>query len=253
MLKLLKTRGVNIGEGLPKIAVSITGDTEDRIKDQIKNMDLKKIDIVEWRADCFKDVLDKKKVLRVLKSIREKLKEIPIIFTFRTKAQGGNKNISLEEYTDLNLDIARSKMVDIIDIELFLDIKRMKTLIKDIKKQSMFTIASHHDFLKTPNRDEIKVILDELDSTADILKLAFMALSPEDVFRLMELAKSSKENINKPMIIISMGELGKISRVSKTNSSISFAALDRASAPGQFGVDALYETINYKSNNFEDR
>ena len=47
------------------------------------------------------------------------LKALPLLFTFRSKKEGGETELSDEAYFALNREAARSGLVDVIDIELF--------------------------------------------------------------------------------------------------------------------------------------
>lgn len=246
-MKIIKVRDINIGEGIPKIAVSITGRTKKEIVDIVKRIDLEKVDIVEWRGDFFKDILDIDKVLEVLQILRKSLNNTPIIFTFRTKKEGGQKEISLDYYYLLNKTIGDLKIVDIIDIEVFSNLEKIQRLIKSIQEEGTFVIGSSHDFSKTPSEEEMISKLKQLENLgADILKLAVMPKDSDDVLRLLNMTNKMKSHINKPIVTISMGSLGLISRISGElfGSSISFGALDEKSAPGQIPVDNLFNILS---------
>lgn len=243
----LKIKDLMIGEGIPKIAVSITGRTEEEILDIISIIDKRKVDLVEWRADFFRDILDMKKVLAVLKSIRERLIDVPIIFTFRTEKEGGEMTIPIDYYIHLNMDIAESQMVDIIDIEVFSIYKEKEDLIETIHEKGVYVIGSNHDFLITPSEDEMILKLKSIEEAgADILKLAVMANTSEDVLSLLNITNKMKIQTKKPLITMSMGKLGIISRISGEvfGSSITFGALDKANALGQISVDKLFDILN---------
>lgn len=243
----LEIRNLKIGQGLPKIAVSITGSTRSEIEDIVRGIDLEKVDLVEWRADFFLDIFDRKKLLEVLYFLRKKL-PIPIIFTFRSLEEGGERDISIEEYIDINKTVAKSKIIDIIDIEVFKIEKDIKNLIKEIQESGSYVIASNHDFSKTPSKEDMTFKLETMEKTgADILKIALMPKTSGDVLRLLDVSNQMKNRTEKPLVTISMGELGKISRVSGGvfGSSISFAALEKTSAPGQITVDELFNMLEW--------
>lgn len=149
-MKSIKVKDVIIGEPSPKIAVSIIGTTIEEILEILETIDRKKVDIVEWRADYFEDVFDPIKVLEALKLIRKDLIDIPIIFTFRTKEEGGQKEIDIDYYTALNKIVAASGYVDLIDIQVFLDKNVVIENIDNIQRENVFVIGSNHDFTKLP-------------------------------------------------------------------------------------------------------
>ena len=60
---------------------------------------------MEWRVDYFQGVGDVQRVVDTARELNEALGEIPILFTFRTKREGGEKEIGMEDYTALNLSL----------------------------------------------------------------------------------------------------------------------------------------------------
>ena len=59
-------------------------------------------DVVEWRADWYTEVFRWECVEYMLQSLREILGEIPLLFTFRTRQEGGEQAIALSVYQELN-------------------------------------------------------------------------------------------------------------------------------------------------------
>ena len=79
----------------------------------------------------------------------------------------------------------------------------------------------------------------------DILKLAVMPRDRIDVMRLMKVTTEMSQRINRPLITMSMGDLGKISRISGeiTGSVMTFGTAGKASAPGQIALEELYQFL----------
>ena len=92
-MNTVKVRNIEIGSGVPKICVPIVGVTKDEIIAEAKTFDSIPVDVVEWRVDWFEGVFEFDKVEDVLKDLREALGETPILFTFRTSKEGGEKAI----------------------------------------------------------------------------------------------------------------------------------------------------------------
>ena len=105
-MKTVKVRKIEIGSGVPKICVPIVGVTKDEIIAEAKTFDSIPVDVVEWRVDWFEGVFEFDKVEDVLKDLREALGETPILFTFRTSKEGGEKAIEAEPYKELNIAAA---------------------------------------------------------------------------------------------------------------------------------------------------
>ena len=110
-------RNVAIGEGIPKICVPIVGKTREEILDAAKKILPIGADVVEWRVDWYEDIFDFEKVEETAKQLREVLGEIPILFTFRTSKEGGEKAIETPVYVELNQKISATGYVDLVDME----------------------------------------------------------------------------------------------------------------------------------------
>ena len=115
-MNTIKIRDIEIGAGAPKIIVPIVGVTKEDIINEAKTFDSIPVDVVEWRVDWFEGVFDFSKVEDVLKDLREVLGNIPLLMTFRTSKEGGEKEISVSDYAALNIAAAQSGYVDLIDI-----------------------------------------------------------------------------------------------------------------------------------------
>ncbi len=93
-MKSVTINNVTIGEGIPKICVPIVGVTKQDIFQEINQMNTEDIDLIEWRSDWYEYCFDIPKVLQTLCEIKNMMKQIPILFTFRTAKEGGQKEIS---------------------------------------------------------------------------------------------------------------------------------------------------------------
>lgn len=245
-MKTISVKSLIIGTGIPKIAVPIIANTKQEIIKKAKSLDKEKIDIVEWRADFYKDVFDIKEVLKTLSELSATIRNIPLIFTFRTKKEGGEKEISMDYYTALNKAVAESGNVDLIDIEILSNEMVVKQNIKNIHKADVFVIGSNHDFLRTPEKEDMMFRLKKIESLGvDILKLAVMPRSIEDVLSLLWVTNDIKKHTKKPIITIAMGPLGVISRISGEffGSAMTFGAMGEVSAKGQMPVEELFNTL----------
>ena len=118
MANVIEVRGVKIGEGVPKIIVPIVGVTKEEILAAAASFKEVRLDLVEWRVDWFEGVFDFAKVEDVLKDLRPALGDVPILFTFRTSKEGGEKAIEPEAYAELNIKASQTGLVDLIDVEI---------------------------------------------------------------------------------------------------------------------------------------
>lgn len=238
---------LEIGKGVPKICVSVMGNTKDAIIEEAKAIVEKKPDLIEWRADYFERVNDFDSVREVLESLRVLLGEIPLIFTFRTEKEGGKKAIVLKDYVSLNLFVSELEAVQIIDIEYYMQPSRMKELVTQIKKNRKIVLASQHRFDKTPPHSKMIKILEELElSGADLVKLAVMPQRESDVNNLMlTVNEATCGRLQKPIIAMAMGTLGLASRIGGElyGSSVTFGCVGEPSAPGQLPIELLKEEL----------
>lgn len=243
MKQVVRVKGVTIGEGIPKICVPMVGKTLDELLEEAHLLKTIDLDIIEWRADFFEEVEDTSKVKMALKTIREVLTDKPIIFTFRSAKEGGQREVTSEFYFELNKEIIKTKLIDIVDIELFNDEVEIKRLIDEAHKNNVAVIISNHDFDKTPFKEEIiSRILMAFELGGDIAKIAVMPNSAEDVITLLDATRIMKEEYaDRPIITVSMGGKGLISRlaVELFGSDLTFAAVKNTSAPGQISVEEL--------------
>jgi len=105
---------------------------------------------------------------------------------------------------------------------------------------------SYHNFTETPDNDELlerAQLAEEIG--ANVVKLAVMPKSKEDVFRLLDVTRTLDRKLDCPVITMSMGELGAMSRVNGWlyGSCLTFAVGVEVSAPGQIAIEPLRESI----------
>jgi len=253
MKKVVCIKGVMIGSGLPKICIPMVGITVNELIEEaefLKNIDF---DLVEWRVDFFEYVTDIDKVKDALTKIRSILVDKPILFTFRSAKEGGQKEVDTEFYVELNKSIVETKIVDAIDVELFNDEKDIKMLIEAAHNSGAAVIISNHDFYKTPKKEEIVARLQRAQQLGgDIPKIAVMPTSTEDVITLLDATRIMKEDYAEgPIITMSMAGKGVISRLSGEifGSDITFGSAKKVSAPGQIPVADLRNIIQLLHNN----
>ena len=242
-MNTVKVRNIEIGAGIPKICVPIVGVTKEEIIAEAKTFDSIPVDVVEWRVDCFENVFEFDKVEDVLKDLREALGETPILFTFRTSKEGGEKAIEPEPYKELNIQAAKSGYVDLVDVEVFTGDEIVKEIIENAHACGVKVVASNHDFDKTPEKDEIVRRLQKMQElNADIPKIAVMPTCKKDVLTLLSATEEMYTNYaDRPIITMSMAGTGVISRLCGEvfGSALTFGAAKKASAPGQMGVEDL--------------
>ena len=189
-------------------------------------------DIIEWRADF----LPKDEILQVAPAIFEKFAGRELLFTLRTRAEGGEIELSAQEYVQVIKDVTQLYQPEYVDFEYFGN--------KDVFDQMLDfpnLVLSYHNFQETP--ENMMEILSELTSlNPKVVKVSVMAHTEQDVLDLMNFTRGFKTlNPEQEYVTISMGKVGKVSRITSdvTGSSWSFASLDVASAPGQISLSNM--------------
>lgn len=247
-MSTVKVRNVVIGEGMPKICVPIVGKTKEDILKAASVIKATRHDIIEWRVDWFEDAFDFDKVTEVLNELRVLLEDTPLLFTFRTANEGGERAIDKNRYLKLNLDVILTNLIDLVDVELFSGDDIVSKIVTKAHANNVKVIASNHDFDKTPDKDEILERLTKMQKLgADIPKIAVMPTCKKDVITLLTATEEMATNhCDTPIITMSMGSMGLISRLcgEAFGSAITFGAIGKTSAPGQMNVEDLSKVLN---------
>lgn len=247
-MQTVRVRNTEIGAGIPKICVPIVGITKEEILTEAKSFDSIPVDVVEWRVDWFEGVFDFEKVLEVLKELRAALGETPLLLTFRTSKEGGEKEIADADYAALNIKAAQSGYVDLVDVEIFTGDAIVQEIIQGAHAAGVKVIASNHDFDKTPAKEDIVSRLRKMQQMgADIPKIAVMPQNKKDVLTLLAATEEmASQYADRPIITMSMAGTGVISRLCGEvfGSALTFGAAKKASAPGQMGVQDLSTILN---------
>lgn len=250
-MKTVKVRNTVIGEGIPKICVPIVGVTKADILEEAKALHSLPVDVVEWRIDWFEGVFDEERLLDALKDLRAELGDLPILMTFRTSKEGGEKAIDPETYAALNIHAAESGLVDLVDVEVFTGDEIVSRIIKGAHAAGVKVVTSNHDFDKTPEQSDIVGRLKKMESLdADILKIAVMPRSKKDVLTLLAATEEMSSCTDRPVITMSMAGTGVISRLCGEvfGSALTFGAAKKASAPGQMNVKDLKTVLTLLHN-----
>lgn len=245
-MNTIKIKNVEVGKGIPKICIPLTGKNREEIIEEMEIVKKSNPDLIEWRVDFFEESDNPERVCEMLGTINDSFKQIPVLFTFRTKEEGGEKSIMSEDYVKLLKEVSERRLADIVDVQVFWYGEKSEDFIKELKETGAVVLASSHHFEGTPSVREMSDALYTMENRgADIVKLAVMPQSGKDVCALLEATMERKEHSNKPMITMSMGQSGMLSRIcgELTGSCVTFASGKQASAPGQIKADELKKVL----------
>ncbi|WP_431306799.1 type I 3-dehydroquinate dehydratase [Acinetobacter dispersus] len=230
-----------------KTIVPITAKTKEQAIAQAKviaaNADA---DLAEFRIDLLNFANDSKQVIALGQELKQILGAKPMIATIRTHNEGGQLTISDADYGKTYQVYLQQPFMDMLDVEMFRDQHIVKNTVKLAHAKKVLIVMSNHDFQKTPPEAEIiKRLLKQDELGADILKIAVMPQSKQDVFTLMNATLIVSQQSKKPLLTMSMGKLGTISRIATANmgGSFSFGMIGEASAPGQIDVTQLKQFL----------
>lgn len=235
-MRCIPLQGLRFGEGLPKLCVPLTGNGMPALLSELQQVADLPADLFEWRLDCFFG-----NPLPVLPQVLENLGDKPLLCTLRTQGEGGQVRLSPEEYERRLVDLLQTGGFGFVDIELSCGEERAARLAELAKSRGISVVLSKHDFHQTPPKEEIAATLRRMKALgADLPKYAVMPRTPGDVLALLAATWEASSEIG-PVITMSMGELGKITRAGGGvfGSCLTFGAGLNASAPGQIDAENL--------------
>lgn len=237
-------RGLRLGAGRPKICVPVMAGTAAALTRGIAAAKSAGAELVEWRADyCGESAGDD----GLFRQLRAAAGETPLLFTFRTKEEGGECALPQERYLALLARAAGSGCFDLLDVELMACGGAIAGAVAAAQKKGVRVVVSSHDFHGTPPLD---VMLERLhrmrQAGADIPKLAVMPHSAADVLALLQATEQFSREADCPVITMAMGALGRISRIAGEmfGSAVTFGAVGGCSAPGQLDVASLRTVLD---------
>lgn len=194
---------------------------------------------IELRLDTFPDFK--------LQDVRDFLKKakMPVMLTLRRKDQGGEYQGSDEERLKLIETLCALKP-EYVDLEYDVPTEFKKRLFETFP--DILFISSYHDFSGMP--EDLESIYDQVKTPfAHICKIAVTAQSTTDALKMLLFVKKHSEN--NQLIGICMGEKGEASRILAplAHNYLTYASLEKSSAPGQLSADTLQNIYNFSKLN----
>ena len=235
-MSVLRAGNTTLEDGKVRICVPIAYETEKEILEESVRIGKSSVaDIAEWRIDWYQDVFQPRKRNALSRKIRENLQGKPLLVTFRSRREGGERDITPEAYQVL------------LDVELSQGMACVQELIKHAHQMGIGVIVSQHDFKKTPEASSLITTMEQMASYgADVCKIAVMPQSLADVAALLSATGTMKENHPETLLItMSMGRTGCVSRLcgGLFGSVMSFGSMGKASAPGQVSAKELSDVL----------
>ena len=247
MAQPVLVKNLAIGEGQPKIAIPLTAPTLSGLEEALDPLAEVPCDLVEWRGDCYAPIREPGSWQAPLVLFRQRIPHLPLLFTIRTTVEGGQLEISTEDYVRLLEDAMDSGAMDLVDVELSRGKDVMEHLVNRAHRAGIKVVGSCHDFQKTPSRETlVRTLCTMQDLGCDLAKYAVMPRKEEDVLTLLAATLEMKEGHPRtPVITMAMGPMGAITRIGggRFGSAVTFGTAGAASAPGQLPADLLAQVI----------
>lgn len=242
----ITVRQTVLGNGTPKICVPLMAANKRELDEALMQILAGPCDLIEWRADVYRETKQEHWISDTLAYLRDRIGERPLLFTFRTKEEGGMCSTSAEGYRDMNLEAAQCGNADLIDLEWNRGSAYIADIIKAVHEKGTKVIVSFHDFSSTPEKERLLDILYGMQEIgADLTKAAVMPRRESDVLTLLEVSLAMKETADRPYITMSMSRTGAVSRLcgALTGSALTFASGGKASAPGQMDAEFVKSVL----------
>ncbi|PIQ55753.1 MAG: type I 3-dehydroquinate dehydratase [Comamonadaceae bacterium CG12_big_fil_rev_8_21_14_0_65_59_15] len=246
--RLITLHGQPIADGkVPLICTPLVGRTLDNILAELAVVCPKRPDVLEWRVDFFKQIADTASVIAAAKAIKNVSGNLPLLFTRRSSIEGGEQ-IALTEAQVLALyqSVCESKAIDLIDYELANDTVHIARVREAAQAHGIALVLSSHDFTGTPSFETLVAKFQSAEQLgADVAKVAVMPRNLDDVLTLLAATLAASQKLRIPLIAMSMGPLGAVTRMvgGVFGSSLTFAVGAAASAPGQMPIEDLNNVL----------
>lgn len=204
-------------------------------------------DLLEWRIDAYAHAHDMDDSLGTLAELKKQVDDTPLILTCRIHTEGGLNKLASDQRQCLLTEATKSGNLDIVDVELCNEADFIQPILETAREFGVRVILSYHDFKTTPGEEHILETLFKVqDLGADIAKVAVMPKSHQDMLTLLSATlKAREQGLKIPAITISMGPLGRLSRIAGGlfGSDITFACGNTPSAPGQIPIEDLRQAM----------
>jgi 3-dehydroquinate dehydratase/shikimate dehydrogenase len=220
-----------------KICIAVCAKTLDDLFEKIESSK-PLCDIIEIRFDCLEPA-DVERVRETISKTDRSDSHIPnYMTTFRTREQGGHRDLTINERVNFWGNGAETEIADIEE-----------DIVKDAVTAGYSTrICSLHDFERVP--ENLASIFKRLAATgADIIKIAATVDDAVDAIPIWDLLQSRKPG-SLEVIPVAMGEAGKWTRILGLahGAYLTYAAPETgdATAPGQITARDMIDVYRVK-------
>ncbi|MBP3523173.1 MAG: type I 3-dehydroquinate dehydratase [Clostridia bacterium] len=233
---------VTLGEGMPAICVPVMGRTIPEIAQAAARAKAAQADVIELRIDSLTDRPGLQEAMDACRAVRGSAEEIPLLFTLRTRRDGGAGTADVQAYEALLGAVMESRVCDAVDCELSAGEAVFARLAEQAKAAGVLLVGSSHEFGEIGDLQRAAQWLKRQEALgADVCKAAVMTRTNAEAFALAQVYADVYEQLTIPMIAIAMGPAGIMTRVGAAcmGSCLTFGTAGEASAPGQIDAKKL--------------
>lgn len=231
----------------PLICAPLVGDSPDVIVAEAAAALAARADIVEWRVDHFRDIASLQSVVETGKAVRRALPGVPLLFTRRSVAEGGQPvPIGEGAIVELYEAACAEGIADLVDFEMSASRAGMAAVREASRRHGVGLVCSFHDFEHTPPLAELTAQFRRAEQLGgDVAKVSVMARGPEDALTLLAATQQASRELAPALIGVSMGPHGALSRIAgfAFGSALTFGVAAAGSAPGQMPIGELRAAI----------
>ena len=231
----------------PLICAPLVGDRSDAIVAEAAAALAARADIVEWRVDHFRDIASLQSVVETGKAVRRALPGVPLLFTRRSVAEGGQPvPIGEGAIVELYEAACAEGIADLVDFEMSASRAGMAAVREASRRHGVGLVCSFHDFERTPPLAELTAQFRRAEQLGgDVAKVSVMARGPEDALTLLAATQQASRALAPALIGVSMGPHGALSRIAgfAFGSALTFGVAAAGSAPGQMPIGELRAAI----------
>jgi len=231
----------------PLICAPLVGADQDALLAEAAAALAARADIVEWRADYFREIASLQSVIDAGRAVRRALPGVPLLFTRRSVAEGGQPvAIGDAEIVERYEAVCADGIADLVDFEMSSSRTSMAAVREASRRHGVGLVCSFHDFERTPPLAELGAQFRRAEQLGgDVAKVSVMARGPEDALTLLAATQQASREVAPALIGVSMGPHGALSRIAGFvfGSALTFGMAAAGSAPGQMPIGELRAAI----------
>ncbi len=231
----------------PLVCTPLIGRTADEVMAELQVILPKKPDVLEWRVDFFEAIGNTASVVQLAKAIKRAAPDLLVLFTRRSSEEGGEAiPLTEDQVIALYEAVCESNGIDWIDYEMSHTPAHIAKVRAASCANGIQLVLSWHDFSGTPSQTLlIQKFLQAQQLGADVAKVAVMPHTTDDVLTLLMATRQASSLLNIPIISLSMGQYGVITRLMgwTLGSALTFVVGAESSAPGQIPIDDMHVVL----------